>query len=68
MIRDTLLVAGGLIFIGGLLSIYHLTKIYPNMGKTSASRFHITMAVLGGFMISIGSNLFADALHDGLTS
>lgn len=68
MIRDTLLVAGGLIFIGGLLSIYHLTKIYPNMGKTSASRFHVAMAVLGGFMISIGSNLFADALHDGLAS
>ncbi len=68
MIRDTLLVAGGLIFVGGLLSIYHLTKIYPNMGKTPISRFHVVMAVVGGFMVSIGSNLFADALHDGLTS
>jgi hypothetical protein len=68
MVRDTLLVAGGLIFVGGLLSIYHLTKIYPTMGKTSLSRFHVAMAVLGGFMVSIGSNLFADALHDGLTS
>ncbi len=68
MIRDTLLVAGGLIFVGGLLSIYHLTKIYPNMGKTPVSRFHVAMAVVGGFMVSIGSNLLADALHDGLTS
>lgn len=68
MIRDTLLVAGGLIFVGGLLSIYHLTKIYPNIEKNPNSKFHVGMAVLGGFMISIGSNLFADALHDGLTS
>ncbi len=38
------------------------------MGKTPISRFHVAMAVVGGFMVSIGSNLFADALHDGLNS
>ena len=68
MIRDTILVAGTLIFIGGILSIYHVTKLYPNIDKNSNSRYHLAMAVIGGLMISIGSNLFADALHDGLKS
>jgi|TARA_R110000824_G_scaffold17706_7_gene71338 hypothetical protein len=64
MITETLLVAGSLILIGGLLSIYHITKLYPKFNKNPEIRYRVVMALIGGFMISVGSNLFADAIHD----
>ena len=64
MVKDTLLAAGALIVLGGLFSIYHVTKLYPKFDKSPEIRYRVTMAFVGGFMISIGSNLVADAIHE----
>tara|TARA_R110000824_G_scaffold225025_4_gene412687 strand:+ start:2540 stop:2770 length:231 start_codon:yes stop_codon:yes gene_type:complete len=64
-IEHTTIIGFGLIIVGGVLSIYHLRHLMQS--KTNRTGMRIAAAIFGGILISMGANLFADAIHDKVT-
>ena len=61
-IEHTTIIGFAFIVFGGILSVYHLRHLMKS--STDRTELRIAAAIFGGLLISMGSNLMADAIHD----